>query len=1212
MLIHLYRIKMKLLFNYHITILVCLLFSFSGMAQQKAVPKTFMPDQIEYIIDNWNAEKGLPVNGVNAVTQTNDGYLWLGSEEGLVRYNGSDFMVFNSKNTPAFQDSFITSINNSNDGTLWVGTRTGNLIKYEDQKFTGYSIPELKNKQINAIFTDKKGNVWIGGAEAGLIKFDGIKAQVYKIGQGLINNDIKCLYQDPKGGIWIGTVNGLSFFDSKKFVNYVVANGSTVNYIRSICGSPDESGVLIGTNGSGIEMAKINALSGHIEITPYELNKQLPNGTISSLYSDKSSVWIGMYGGGVACLNVLTQKLTFLNTKNGLTSDLILTLYKDKEKNLWIGAFSGGIFKLNKKRFFMLDKKSGMESDIILPVMCDSKGAIWIGTAEKGVYRYAEGLLKHYGMAEGLSNNIIMSLAEGDNGVIWVGTSGGGLNKIQGNKITVVKDQIKQRNIVTAILNDPGKGVWVGTDGGGLNYLKNGVLKPYFKEAKLQTQKIFYLLKQKERLWIGTDGNGLQYIENGKHVSINETTNFKPATILSLLPDEGGGLWIGTIGSGIIYLKDGKVTVIDSKHGLFDDNIMQLLPDRSGYLWMGSNNGISRVNTIELWDFVKGRIKNIHSKVYGVADGMNSKECNGGAMPPGCITPDGIMCFPTGKGLAMFDPETMKSGSAKFEVKIEDVLVNNKETEIFAPIRLSSEINYLEIHYAAITFTDPGKINYQYKLEGFDKDWQSVGKRRVAYFTNLAAGKYSFKVRATGSDGEWIESNDVFHFSIPLPFYRSFWFYVFLIVLMFLILMIYANSRARRLRGIELERQVEERTAELQQEIDRREKMGEALLIAKEAAEESSNMKSALLANMSHELRTPMNGILGFSELLYDNLEDDDHKKMAHHIWKSGERLMNTLNTVLDLSMLESGNLQIANQDIKISEIINIITEPYLDVLQSKELKLILDNPTDLKVCADGKVIQRIISSLFDNAVKFTHEGSISVFSKEFIKDGTRWISISIKDTGMGIPKDKHQIIFKEFRQVSEGYGRSQEGAGLGLSLSLKMARLIGGDIKMHSELHIGSTFELIFPDFNLNSAAKVTEKINLNTHLVNVGDATKVNILIVEDNLINVDLIVKYIPDSFNVVVAFNGYQAVSKASKKQFHLILMDINLGPGMNGIETLKEIKKMKGYAEVPFVAVTGYSDVVPELSEHTLLFDAIITKPFSKNELMDTINGLFKA
>ena len=1214
MLIHLYPVKMKLLFTYHITILVCLLFSLNGIAQPKAVPKTFMPDQIEYIIDSWNSEKGLPVNGVNGVTQTKDGYLWLGSEEGLVRYNGSDFVVFNSKNTPAFQDSFITSLHSDNDNTLWIGTRTGYLIKYEDKKFTGYSIPELKNKQINAIFTDKQGNVWIGGADAGLVKFDGVKTKVYKIEQGLINNDIKCLYQDPKGGIWIGTVNGLSYLESEKFLNYQVANGSTVNYIRSICGAPDENGVLIGTNGSGIAKAMLDAGSKNILVTPLELNQQLPNGSITSLYSDKTSVWIGMYGGGVACLNVVTQKLSFLNTKNGLTSDLILTLYKDKEKNVWIGAFSGGVFKLNKKRFFMLDKKSGLESDIILPVMCDSKGAIWIGTAEKGVYRYAGGLLKHYGLAEGLSNDIILSLAEGDNGTIWVGTSGGGLNSIQGNKITVIKDRMKQRNVVTAILNDPGKGVWVGTDGGGLNYLKNGVLQPYFKEAKMQTQKIFYLLKQKERLWIGTDGNGLQYIENGKHVSINETTDFKPATVLSLLPDEGGGLWIGTIGSGIIYLNNGKVIVIDSKHGLFDDNIMQMLPDRSGYLWMGSNNGISRVNTLELWDYVKGNIKTIHAKVYGVADGMNSKECNGGSMPPGCITPDGIICFPTAEGVAMFDPETMKIGASKYEVKIETVLVNNKETEINVPIKLSSEINYLEIHYSAITFSDPGKINYQYKLEGFDKEWQSVGKRRVAYFTNLAAGKYSFKVRATGSDGEWIESNEVFQFSIPLPFYRSFWFYLAVALLLFIIFMIYTNARARHLRGIELERMVEERTAELQQEINRREKMGEALLIAKEAAEESSNMKSALLANMSHELQTPMNGILGFSELLNESLTDPDQKNMAHHIWKSGERLMNTLNTVLDLSMLESGNLQIVNQDINLSEIITAVTDPYLDIMQSKKLKLAIDIPKDLKVCTDGKVIQRIISSLFDNSIKFTIMGSITISSKEFLKDKNRWFSISVTDTGMGIPKDKHQIVFKEFRQVSEGYGRSQEGTGLGLSLSLKMARLIGGDILMNSELNKGSSFELIFPDFNMNTEDKpeVKEVINHKAPLLKAVDGNKINVLVVEDNLINVDLIIKYIPESFNVVIAHNGYQAVVKASKQQFHLILMDINLGPGMNGIDTLKEIKTIKNYGDVPFIAVTGYSDVVPQMSENTLLFDAIITKPFSKNELMDIINGLFKA
>ena len=1193
------------------TILICLLLPIIGKPQHSPVGKTFIPDQIEYIIDSWNTEKGLPVNGVNTLTQTKDGYLWLGSEEGLVRYNGSDFVVFNSKNNPAFKDSFITSLYSDQSDTLWIGTRMGTLIRYSDKKFKGFTLPAVNNKQINAIVNDKKGNVWIGGIETGLIKFDGEKTKVYTIKDSLVNNDIKCFSLDANGGIWIGTVDGLSYFKAGKFINYNGLNGSVNNNIRSICAAPDGNGVWIGTNGGGISAARINLSSNSIVVSPLELNHHLPNGSISCLISDNKSVWIGMYGGGLASLNVQTQKLTYLNSKNGLNSDLILTMFKDQEKNVWIGSFSGGIFKLKKKRIFMLDKKSGLDSEIILPVMCDSKGAIWIGTEEKGVYRYADGQLKHYGVAEGLSNNIILSLAEGDKGMIWVGTSGGGLNRIDGNKITVFKDPVKQRNIVTAILNDPGKGVWVGTDGGGLNYWKNGTLRPYFHDDELQTEKIFYLLKQKERLWIATDGNGLQYLENGKHYSLNETIGFKPSSILSLLPDEGGGLWIGTLGSGITYLKDGKVTVIDSKHGLFDDNAMQLLPDKLGYLWMGSNNGISKVSTTELWDFVKGNIKTVHATAYGVADGMNTKECNGGSMPPGCIMPDGIMCFPTAKGVAMFDPENMKAGPLSFSVKIENVLVNNHETEINARIKLSSEINYLEIRYAAITFSDPSKINYQYKLDGFDKEWQSVGKRRIAYFTNLAAGQYSFRVRASGSDGVWIESKDIFQFSIPLPFYRSYWFYTAIILLLFIIGMIWVDVRSRRQKGIELEQLVKERTAELQEEIVKREKLGEALLIAKEAAEESSNMKSALLANMSHELRTPMNGILGFSELLYDSVSDESQREMAFHILKSGERLMYTLNTVLDLAMLESGNLQIFNQNLNISDIINKVTDPYLPVLQSKNIKLSIDTPLNIQACSDEKIIERIISSLFDNAIKFTQKGSISIISSEFYKENNRWISILVEDTGLGIPNDKFDIIFKEFRQVSEGYGRSQEGTGLGLSLSLKMALLIGGTIVLKSELNKGSSFELVFPDFQVAKKEQRVE-VELESRMLRPIDGERLNVLVVEDNIVNIDLILNFLPDNYDVVVAHNGYQAIKRAAEQHFQIVLMDINLGPGMNGIETVQEIRKSKEYSYVPFIAVTGYSDIVQQLCDNTQLFDGIITKPFTRKELMDVINGLFKA
>jgi ligand-binding sensor domain-containing protein/signal transduction histidine kinase/CheY-like chemotaxis protein len=1201
--------KMKFLLSYNKTIILfCLLVSFSSKAQHFSGFKTILPNQNEYIIDSWNTEKGLPVNGVNVLAQTHDGYLWLGTEEGLIRYNGSDFVVFNSKTTPAFKDSFITSLYCGFGDTLWIGTRTGKLIKYFNQKFTDYTIPGLNNKQINTIIADNTGIVWIGGAETGLIKFDGKKAKVYTIQQGLIDNHIKCLFPDSNGGIWIGTINGLSLFKSERFSNFTVTNGLAVNYIRSICSSPDGKSVWIGTNGGGITIAKTIQATKKIILAPFELNLKLPNGSISSLISDKESVWIGMYGGGVSCYHPQNHRLSFLNSKNGLTSDLILNVFKDKEKNIWIGAFAGGIFKLKKKSIYMLDKKSGLESEVILPVLCDSKGDIWIGTEEKGLYQYTKGKVKHFGKAKGLSNDIILSLAEGDNGIIWAGTSGGGLNKVEGDRITVIKDPLKQRKIVSAILNDPGKGVWVGTDGGGLNYLRSSKLQAAFQKPELQTQKIFCLLKQHERFWIGTDGNGLQYIENGIHYSISEKTGLKVRTILALLPDADGGLWIATVGSGLNYLRNGKVTVINSKHGLFDDNIMQLLPDKLGYLWMGSNNGIAKVSLKELKDFVNGTVYSIHSIVYGVSEGMNTKECNGGSLPPGCITPDGILCFPTAKGLAMFDPKLMDKGHSDFMVKIEKVLVNNKETETNKPLKLNSDLNYLEIHYAAITFADPNKINYQYKLQGFDKEWQAVGNRRVAYFTNLASGRYVFKVRACGSDGEWIESKDVFQFSIPLPFYRSLWFYFGVVLLLFLIVIGVVSFRVRRQKGIELTHLVEERTFELQQEIKEREKLSEALLVAKEAAEDSSELKSALLANMSHELRTPMNGILGFSEILRESLTNKNEREMADHICKSGERLMYTLNTVLDLAMLESGNLEINNRDFILNEAISNVVLPYLAFIQSKNINLELNVKEGMHICADRKIIERILGSLIDNAIKFTKEGTISILAKDFVREGKRWISISVNDTGIGIPKDKFMIIFKEFRQVSEGYGRSQEGTGLGLSLGLKMARLIGGEILLSSELNKGSSFELVFPDLPETNEDKSEKKEAMNPIVCasKIADNKQLNVLVVEDNEINVELIMNYISASFNVVVARNGYEAVNMASQQSFQIILMDINLGPGMNGIETMEEIKKINEYHNIPFIAVTGYSDLVFLENNHAKLFDEIITKPYNKKDLLNVI------
>ena len=406
-----------------------------------------------------------------------------------------------------------------------------------------------------------------------------------------------------------------------------------------------------------------------------------------------------------------------------------------------------------------------------------------------------------------------------------------------------------------------------------------------------------------------------------------------------------------------------------------------------------------------------------------------------------------------------------------------------------------------------------------------------------------------------------------------------------------------------------LEQLVKDRTADLTAEIAIRKRTEEELIAAKQRAEESNHLKTTLLANMSHEFRTPMNGILGFSNILESQVHDPDLRTYVGHIRRSGMRLLTTLNSIMDYSQLESGSMKVYLKDVDLSSLLRTLVPRFETYVLEKKIQLNFHPSANPVAGLDHDLVVKAISNLIDNAIKFTSRGSVNIdLNIRYLEANKPWAVIRISDTGIGITPDKLSLIFEEFRQGSEGYSRSYEGTGLGLTISNKIVALMNGKIEVESTLGMGSVFTVYFPANQVAEEIKSTPYKEI-SRKEKVSD--KLNLLLVEDNPANQMLVDVYINRKYNLDIVADGHSSIDMASRKQYDAILMDINLGSGIDGLEAANEIRKLPGYAETPVVALTGYT----ESSEKERILNGgcshYLSKPFSKEGLLGIINEIFE-
>ncbi len=717
----------------------------------------------------WTTENGLPQNTVQAIVQTQDGYLWIGTQEGLVRFDGLNFTVFDKENTPAFKSNDIRFLQQDRQGRLWISTSYGLVCRHNGQ-FTSYTTNEgLPDNSIGPVVEDVNGNVWIG-TDGGLARFENGKFRTFTVEHGLSRNVIQTLCARANGSVLVGTSAGVQSVSGDSFSTWTIPPALLAANITAIAESKNGQ-LWFGTVDSVVAFDSNMTMIGSMT---------LPN-RVNALLADRGDVlWIATAGGVARLRNGAIEKFT---SADGLSSNLVLSVFEDREGSIWIGTEAGGLNLLKSKKFNTFTTREGLPNDLVKAVYQDPQGGVWIGSNGGGLTLFKNGKFTTWTTKDGLSSDVVLSLAADAAGTLWVGTPDG-LNRFRDGVFqTFTFADGLSNDLVRSVFVDRSGVLWVGTRDG-LNSFRNDEFTTYTTQDGLANNFIGAIYEDsKGNLWVGTLG-GLSKIKDGKFQTFTTKDGLSSNTVISLYEDAAGDLWIGTNGGGLNRLRGDKFVSFTNRNALGADVIYRILEDQQQNLWCSSNKGIFRINKGELERVANGSNTSVAPVFYGPADGTLTRECSGGGHPAGWKTSDGRMWFATIKGLAVIDPENIPLNTSPPPLAIEQLFIDNQSMSLSEKLSFSPGTSRFDFYYTALSFIAPENVRFKYKLEGFDDNWIDAGSRRVASYTNLRPGNYRFRVIAANNDGVWNEAGAAVEFYLQPRFYQTYWFYVIVLLLL--------------------------------------------------------------------------------------------------------------------------------------------------------------------------------------------------------------------------------------------------------------------------------------------------------------------------------------------------------------------------------------------------------------------------------------------
>lgn len=712
----------------------------------------------QYRFDSWTTDNGLPQGSVNSILQTRDGFLWLTTYGGLVRYDGMRFQVFNTGNTKGLRTGRFLRMFEDSEGALWISTEGQGVTKYKDGEFVSYTVEDgLGSNWIDRISADANGNILFYSADQ-VTEWDNERFSPYLPAE---NEPVKNVFQRTPGGpIWYADGSNL-----RRYGNGRVTVDFPLGFIPRRVVEDSSGRVWMAGNGNKLSMLKDNKLTVYSEKDGY------PPDVLNMTYEDRQNrLWFGTRGGGLLLFE--DGKFTPFTTKNGLVGDDVAWMFEDREGTFWIGTVAG-LSRMTERNITAYSKQDGLAGDNVYPIYEDRKGRIWIGSW-RGLTVYENGTFTDVGKQYGVDDVLVTSLLEDSEGALWIGSWSEGVRRVKDGKVTLFPPQGLPGTLVRAIVEDRSGNIWFGVGDNRLVRYKDGIFTSY--TGGLSGAEIFVIHEDRQgQLWIGTD-KGLNKFKDGVVTAFTENDGIANNIVRAIHEDTEGTLWIGMYDSGLYRYKEGRFTHFGSTDGLFDNGAFQIIEDARNNFWISCNLGIYSVKRSELSQFADGVLGKITSVPYNRRDGMLSSECNGAGQPAGILTKGGKIWFPTQKGVVVIDPSTIPFNTEPPPVVIESLMIDSKPADVRKSMDIQPDQTNIEIHYSGLSFINPELVKFRYKLEGLDGDWIDADSRRTAFYSHLPPGDYRFLVTAANRDGVWNEQGATIGITVLPPFWRTRWF----------------------------------------------------------------------------------------------------------------------------------------------------------------------------------------------------------------------------------------------------------------------------------------------------------------------------------------------------------------------------------------------------------------------------------------------------
>ena len=784
---------------------------------QAKVSIAALPPHFE--VETWDTDRGLPQNSVRAVLQTRDGYIWVGTGEGLARFNGSEFTIYSAANTPEFPDAPITILLEDREGAIWVASRGSGLYRLRAGRFAKIAPnPGLSDGRVYALALGADGSVWIGTA-GGVSRFRAGRFTRFTQAEGLPHNKVSAILPEPVGKVWVGTDRGLVTISDDRVGRDETLGKLATTSTRLIHAAADGARWIV-TDGAVVRLHRGG-------IREFSQAEGVAAQNITALAEDRDgAIWIG---GNDGLFRFDGRSFQLERLQGTSEREPIQAIARDRENNLWLGTHDG-LKRIRRTPFSAFGLEEGLSNNVVTTVYQEPAGTLWVGTAGGGLNRIADRAVTVYAKADGLPSDGIRALAPARAGGLWVGFDTSGLVRLHDGKITRYRREGTFPGPTTLALHEDRHGtLWIGRRNG-LWTFKDGIFSDPAGAGELGARSVKVIAEDEAGdLWFGTNDGLLRHRE-GRFVAEGRDHGLAGRSVHALLP-QPGVLWIGTDGGGLSWLIDGKLHTCNARAGLTSDSVFEIMDDGRGFLWLTSRQGIAQVSKAQLLDYGRGARLTVDCVTYGKSDGLRSGEGSSAAKPGGWRAPDGRLWFATVKALASVDPARLERNDVMPPAVITRVRADGVDVDVGAPARLQPGRGELEFAYTALSYAQPQKIRFRYKLVGVNDTWVDAGARRQASFSRVPPGRRSFIVQAASGEGAWSEPGAVCEFDLAPYFFQTWWFRALGVGLFGgLVCGAYGlRMRGLRRRERELEQLVGERTAHLEAEVVVRRRTEDAL-----------------------------------------------------------------------------------------------------------------------------------------------------------------------------------------------------------------------------------------------------------------------------------------------------------------------------------------------------------------------------------------------